>query len=92
MDSLERLLSNPAGLAAVACLVVVVVIANLALVALIRGGEVNLDRMRRALNREAELWRRSFSAGPEAQRRQADQMDELHRLVSTLKEDSDDTK
>lgn len=84
MDILEAILANPIGLLAVVCLVGVFVIANLALIAMIGGGQLDLTRWRRSLSNEAALWQKSFTGGREAQRQQSDQLDELHRLVGQL--------
>ncbi len=80
---MDRLLENPIGLLAVLCLVGVVLMSTLGLVPLLRGGSP--DFLRRLIDpREAETWRRAFTGGREAQRRQAQEIDELHRLVSQL--------
>jgi len=80
---MDRLLENPIGLLAVLCLVSVVLMSTLSLVPLLRGGSP--DFLRRLIDpREAETWRRAFTGGREAQRKQAEQLDELHRLVSRL--------
>jgi hypothetical protein len=89
METLRDLLDNPAGLVLVLCLAGVVVVANLALLALLRGGTFDLARFRRSLNDEAGLWRRSVTGGRDAQKRQDDQLDELHQLVTHLKEPPD---
>lgn len=89
MDSLEAILANPIGLLAVVCLVGVFIIANLTLIAMIGGGQVDLSRWRRSLSNEAALWQKSFTGGREAQRQQSDQLDELHRLVGQLDQPED---
>lgn len=85
MNPLDKLLDNPAGLLAVVCLVGVVIVANLTLVAMIAGGQLDLSRFRRSLNKEADLWRRSFTAGGQVRQQQAEQLEELHRLVGRLR-------
>jgi hypothetical protein len=80
---MDHLLENPAGLLAVLCLVGVVLLSTLGIVPLLRGG--SSDFLRRLIDpREGEAWRKAFTGGREAQRRQAQEMDELHRLVSQL--------
>lgn len=80
---MDRLLENPAGLLAVLCLIGVVLASTLGLVPLLRGGSP--DFLRRLIDpRGVEMWRRAFTGGREAQRKQAEQLDELHRLVGRL--------
>lgn len=84
MDALQKLLDNPAGLLAVLCLVGVLVLANLALAAFLRGTTLDLTRWRRSLAAEAGIWRRAAVGGRAAQQQQTDQLNELHQLVSQL--------
>ena len=84
MDALNQLLHNPAGLLAVLCLVGAAGVANVGLIALLRGRTLDFSRWRRALTAEAGIWRRSVTGGQTAQRRQAAQLDELHQLVGQL--------
>jgi hypothetical protein len=80
---MDRLLENPVGLLALLCLIGAVLFSTLGLVPLLRGGSP--DFLRRLIDpREGDLWRRAFTGGREAQRRQAEQLDELHRLVARL--------
>lgn len=80
---MDALFANPAGLVAVICLIGVMVIVNLALVALLSGRDASC--LRRLINpNEAEVWRKSFTGGRAGQQHQADQLDELHKLVSNL--------
>lgn len=83
---MAQLAHNPAGLLAVTCLVGVAVIANLALVALLRGFKLDLTRWQRSLNKEADIWKRAVAGGQAAQRQQTDQLNELHSLVGQLPE------
>ncbi len=85
MDALNDLLANPAGLIVLACLAGVVLIANAALFALLRGAPLDLGRLRRSLAAEANLWRRGFTGGREALAHQTDELNELHQLVSQLR-------
>ncbi|MCS7016957.1 MAG: hypothetical protein NZM42_12670 [Gemmatales bacterium] len=80
---MDRLLENPIGLLAVLCLIGAVLFSTLGLVPLLRGGSP--DFLRRLVDsREGDLWRRAFTGGREAQRKQAEQLNELRRLVAQL--------
>lgn len=80
---MDRLPENPIGLLAILCLIGAVLLSTLGLVPLLRGGSP--DFLRRLVDpREVELWRRAFTGGREAQRKQAEQLDELRRLVARL--------
>lgn len=80
---MDRLPENPIGLLAILCLIGAVLLSTLGLVPLLRGGSP--DFLRRLVDpREVELWRRAFTSGREVQRKQAEQMDELRRLVARL--------
>lgn len=80
---MDRLPENPIGLLAILCLIGAVLLSTLGLVPLLRGGSP--DFLRRLVDpREVERWRRAFTGGREAQRKQAEQMDELRRLVARL--------
>lgn len=85
MDALKDLFANPAGLIALACLAGVVLIANAALFALLRGATLDLSRFRRSLATEASLWRRAITGGRDARAQQTDDLNELHQLVSQLR-------
>ncbi|MDW8328019.1 MAG: hypothetical protein RMK99_15770 [Anaerolineales bacterium] len=80
---MDRLLENPLGLLAVLCLFGAVLFSTLGLIPLLRGASP--DFLRRLVDsRESDLWRRAFTGGREAQRKQAERLDELRRLVAQL--------
>jgi hypothetical protein len=82
---MEALFGNPAGVVLALCLLGTVFGPMLAIIFLLRGGQVELGRLRRLFTGEAEAWRRAATGHAAAQQHQADQLAELRRRVSDLK-------
>ncbi len=77
LDNLyENLLTNPAALLAVLCLLGLVIGANVTLLGLLGN--------RKGLERELGVWGKAIGGGREAQRQQDAQLAELHQLVAKL--------
>jgi len=75
-------LTNPKGLIVLLCLGTLILGFNASLFSLLRGNQT--------AQREASKWSQVLRGGPESQRRQAAQLDELHQAVSQLKSKSED--
>lgn len=82
---MEALVSNPAGVVLALCLLGTVFGPVLAIIFLLRGGPVELGRLRQMFTGEAEAWRKAATGHTAAQQHQSDQLAELHRRVNELK-------
>lgn len=86
---MEALLGNPAGVVLGLCLLGTVIGPVLAIIFMLRGGRVELGRLRRIFSGEADVWRRAATGHSAARQQQSDQLAELHRRVSDLKSSDD---